>query len=243
MTDFSDIPQFKSHPEEALAFFKEHGYQVEFDVWSPDQIAEINQAAKNIPERDSEDFRPLMHPHRKSDVFLKALRNPRVVALVEHLLEGEISGLQTEYFFGAPGTRGFANHQDNFYLEAKPEVFGSAWSPMTHVSPENGGVFIYPGTHREPILPVRPLEGGAGPNQDPNASNEESVVPEKYKPVDVVLEPGATVVFHGHLVHGSYVNDSDRFRNALLNTYIRKGEKFRAGFTAKRTEIPVHESA
>jgi phytanoyl-CoA hydroxylase len=110
---------------------------------------------------------------------------------------------------------------------------------MADISPDNGGVFFYPGTHLEPVLPTRQLSGGPGPNQDPNAANEECIVPDKYQPVDVMLPAGSSAVFHGHLVHGSHRNRSSGFRNVLLTTYIRKGENFRAGFTAKRTEVPL----
>ncbi len=239
MFDFDKIPQFRQRAAAALEFYKENGFHVEHGVWTPEQVANVNDAALGLSDRDENDFRPLMHPHRKSDVFLDALRNPLIVDLMECLLEGDISGLQTEYFFGAPGTKGFAMHQDNFYLEAGQNVFGSAWSPMADVSPENGGVFFFPGTHLEPVLPTRQLTGGSGPNQDPNAANEECIVPDKYKPIDVRLPAGSTAVFHGHLVHGSHQNNSSRFRNVLLTTFIRKGEKFRAGYTAKRTEISV----
>lgn len=241
MTDALKPPQFRTHPSQARAFYDEHGYHVEYDVWSAREIDAINQAARSIAGRAHDDYRPLMHPHRQSDVFMSALGNPRIVEMMDCLLGGEVSGLQTEYFFGAPETEGFALHQDNFYLETGQHVFGSSWSGMTDISPANGGIFFYPGTHLEPVLPTRALEGNSGPNQDPNAANEESVVPAGYEPVDVRIPAGTTVVLHGHLVHGSHKNRSTGFRNVLLNTYIRKGEKFRAGNTAKRAEVNVHD--
>ena len=238
-TDFSEIPQLSISPSEAKKHYEKFGFHVEFDVWEAQEIKNINDQALKFSAPKLSDYRPLMHPHRDSDIFLNALKNPKIVKIAEHFLSGEISGLQTEYFFGAPGTKGFANHQDNFYLEAEQHAFGSVWSAMSIVTPERGGLYIYPGTHLEPVLEVKKLGKGSGPNQDPNAANEESVVPAKYEKVDVRLQPGSIIFLHGHLVHGSYQNQSDHFRKALLKTYIIRGKKFRAGRTAKRVEIPL----
>jgi len=195
----SSPPQFKSDPEGALAGYKKYGFHIEHDVWSKDEISVLNDAAQDLRARTQSDYRPLMHPHRQSPEFLKALRQPFVVDLIEGMLQGEVSGLQTEYFFGVPGTLGFARHQDNFYLEADQHSFGSVWSAMTDVSPENGGLYIYPGTHLEPILNTQRLEGGAGQNQDPNAANEDCIVPEQYAAMNVHLPAGSVVVLHGRL--------------------------------------------
>ncbi|MEQ8396088.1 phytanoyl-CoA dioxygenase family protein [Thalassobaculum sp.] len=239
--DMTAPPQFGIEPEEARAFYLRHGFLIELDVWSDAECERLNAAALAFPGPEQGDFTPLMHPHRTDPIFLEALRSHKVVALMEGLMSAPLSGLQTEYFFGVPGTSGFSLHQDNYYIEAKPEVFASVWSALTDVSPEKGGLVIYPGTNREPILPTRRLPvRTADHNQDPNAANEECVVPPAYTPIDVSLPRGAVVVLHGHLVHGSHQNRTTLTRNALLSTYIVSGERFRPGSYSKRTEVPLH---
>ena len=112
---------------------------------------------------------------------------------------------------------------------------------LTDVSPENGGLILYPGTHRCPLLPVEPLHRGPAEGQDPNGNNEQSLVPPQFKPVDAIVPKGAVVFLHAHVVHESYDNRSaDHWRYALLNTYIRRGWTFRPGRYAQRSEVDVY---
>ena len=233
-------PQFRDNPEQAAASYWRNGYHIEYDVWTAAECDRITELAYGCPDRAIGDYSPLMQPHRKIRELLSYLRKVEIVDTIELLLKGEASGLQSEYYFGAPGIKGFARHQDNFYLEAQMGAFVSTWSALTDVSPENGGLFLFPGTHREPILPTAKLTGGSGDNQDPNSNNEEAVVPPQYDAVDATLPKGAVIYLHGNVVHGSHANTSDRFRSAILFTYIRHGVAYRSGRYAKRTEIPLH---
>ena len=92
------------------------------------------------------------------------------------------------------------------------------------------------------LLPVRPAGALPAVHQSPNASSEESILPDAaiVEPLPVIAAKGETVILHGDLVHGSLDNRSNRFRYALLCTYIRKGTPFRAGRSAKRKEIELH---
>jgi len=180
-----------------------------------------------------------MMPHREDPTFLKGMRNSKVVEIISTLVGGEASGLQTEFFFCKPGTRGFSLHQDNFYVEAEYGIFASAWCAMTDTYFEKGGLIIYPGTHKEGQLPVQKLSLSNDPNQDPNANNEETVVPSQYQAVNVSIPKGAALFIHGHLVHGSNPNKTDDWRYVLLSTYIKKGSPFRSGRYAKREEVSL----
>ena len=76
--------------------------------------------------------------------------------------------------------------------------------------------------------------------QDPNANCQQVIMSSKYSPIDLRVARGGVVFIHGHLVHASHNNSTkDQFRRALLLTYIRKGEEFRSGFSAKRKEISL----
>src|SRR5262249_46211673 len=145
----------------------------------------------------------------------------------------------TEFFYCKPGTRGFSMHQDNFFVEAGANVFASAWCALTDTYMEKGGLIVYPGTHKEGMLPVHKIEVAKDAGQDPNANNEETVVPPKYKPVNASVPKGAVLYIHGYLVHGSNSNQTNEWRHVLLNTYIREGEKFRAGKYAQRAPVDL----
>lgn len=233
---------FENDPQAAMASYSEFGYHLEPNVWSDEEITEMNMAAETFPSFREGRFAPEMKVHLTYPAFHRAIRNPKIVWIMERLLSGKVSAIQSEFFFCPAGTRGFSMHQDNSYVQARPDAFGSAWSALQDVGPENGGLVLYPGTHREDILPVEACPNHAPQDcQDPNANSIQVVLPEKYQGVDVHVPKGGVVFLHAHVVHSSRDNRSDGFRKALLMTYIRRGEPFRPGNTAKRTAIDVYD--
>jgi phytanoyl-CoA hydroxylase len=232
---------FHTHPEIALNAYLQQGFHIEPDVFTPEECNALIQAATNLPSYKDGTLVPVMHPHRIEPAFLVALRHPFLVQVMEHLVSGRASGLQSQFFFCRPGTPGFTRHQDNFYVQAKPDAFASAWIALDDVSSENGGLVVYPGSHLEPILPVEPVEQPGNFGQDPNANYQQAILPDGYPPTDVTVTQGSVVFLHAHIVHKSHNNRSrDRFRHALLLTYIRQGESFRPGFASKRAEVDIY---
>ena len=219
----------------ALAFYWEHGYWIEEDVWTPRSCAKFILAAGF-----SGDHSPWMQPHRERGVFLNAFRNPQMVAILEQLCGGKVSGLQTVWYYGAPNTPGFNAHQDNYFVEAPSDTFVSAWSPMQDTPPEMGGLVGYLGSHKFGTLPVQIVNRPGSDSQDPNATIEEVVIPEGYEGIDLVVPKGAVLFMHQNFIHSSNANTTDNCRRALLMTYIRQGSSFRPGNTAKREEVNVY---
>jgi hypothetical protein len=138
---------FRTTPDAALAAYREQGFFIEPPgLWSNAQIDELVRAAAELPTSRDGSFAPCMHPHRISEAFLRALRNPNIVVVMEKLLGGPVSGIQTELFFCAPGTHGFARHQDNHYVEAGQDAFASAWTALEDVTVQSGALILWPGT-------------------------------------------------------------------------------------------------
>jgi ectoine hydroxylase-related dioxygenase (phytanoyl-CoA dioxygenase family) len=242
MSTATEIPTFAENPEAALAYYFEMGYHVEPNVWSPAELEELRMASERQPSWLNGTYAPAMHAHRTDPVILAGLKHPKIVRIMEMILKGKVSGIQTEFFYGRPGTVGFARHQDNHYVDAKPDAFASAWSPLIDISPQVGGLILWPGTHKEPILPVEQIPAIVQPGQDVNAHRQQVVLPpeKNYQPVDLHCKAGSVAFLHGHNVHSSHTNNSNQFRRVLLSTYIRKGESFRAGNTAKRVEVDLY---
>jgi phytanoyl-CoA hydroxylase len=235
-------PSFYQDEAAALSFFKQNGFQAEYNFFSPQECDALIEAASSLSNARNGEYRPTLNPHLEGENFLRVMRDPKVISLIEKLVGGRVSGLQTQWFFGKPGTSGFSIHQDNFFVEAKPaDFFVSTWLALSDVDKENGTIFVYPGAHQEGLLPVRKLSGIPGVGQEYNASNEECVVPEKYHPVTVEVPRGTLIFLHSLLPHGSFNNTSkDRWRYVMLNNYIRQNTPFRPGNSAKRKEIPVY---
>ena len=230
---------FFSDPEATLKFYLEQGYHIEENIFSEAECQALINTAEELENAKNKTFRPQMMPHRQHDLYLNALRHTRLVNIMDKFVNGQAMGLQTEFFFCQPGTRGFSLHQDNFFVEAPYNAFASAWIALTDTYPEKGGLIVYPGSHHEGTLPVSKLNLNKDSGQDPNANNEETIVPDKYSRVNVMVPKGAALFIHGHLVHGSNPNRTQEWRYVLLNTYIRKDAPFRKGNYANREAIEL----
>jgi ectoine hydroxylase-related dioxygenase (phytanoyl-CoA dioxygenase family) len=238
-------PTFASDPEGALRAYHEVGFHLEPDVWSAAECERLIAAGETLPAVLAGRRAPVMNPHRVEPAFLAALRNPTVTRILARLCGGRLVGLQSQLFFCPPGTPGFSLHQDNFYVQARSDAFASAWSALEDVDEENGGLIVWPGTHREPVLPVEDVpRHRLSATQDPNANARQVVLPRGYAVMSVVVPRGGVVFLHGHVVHSSHDNRSlGRWRRSLLMTYIRAGEPFRPGRDAGRAAVSLDAQA
>lgn len=230
---------FFANQEESYQNYLESGYHIEENVLTHAECQELIDAAQHLENAKQGVYTPQMMPHRQNPLFLKPMKNKLVKDIMDVLVQGTAMGLQTEFFYCKPGTRGFSLHQDNFFVEAPFGAFASAWIALTDTYQEKGGLIVYPGTQKEGLLPVRKLSLAKDTSQDPNANNEETVVPEQYKILNAKVPKGAVLFIHGHLVHGSNPNTTNEWRYVALNTYIRKGESFRPGNYAQREYIEL----
>jgi ectoine hydroxylase-related dioxygenase (phytanoyl-CoA dioxygenase family) len=225
----------------ALSAYLTEGFHVAPAVWTDAECEALCAAATRLPRIRAGSLAPVMQPHRLDEAFRLALAHPGVLCLVRGLLGPRVSAIQSQYFSCPPGTPGFSRHQDNYYVQAPPEAFVSAWVALEDADAGNGGLVVWPGTQREPLLPVREVaEHRRSATQDPNANRREALVPAGYGPRSLDVPRGAMVLLHGHTVHASHDNQSPRrWRRALLMTYVRSGSAFRRGGDAGRVEIPL----
>lgn len=224
---------------EAREAYRMYGYCILRNLLAPSLCDEIVKAAHHIADAAGAGYRPLMQPHRIDAIFLRMAAHPDIVSYMHDFMGGPVQGLQTEFFFNRPGTAGFAAHQDNSFVEAPPGQFASAWAALTEVTEENGCLWLYPGTQREPILQTEEFDNSQLVDQDPNARRRRTVVPAGYDAVPAPLSKGDVVMFDGHTVHHSGDNHSTGWRYAMLTTYIRQGAHFRPGRYANRQPFDV----
>ncbi len=223
---------------EQAARYWQDGYLICRQVVSAEQCDEMIAHGHGIAEAQGGLLHPIMQPHRLDTYFGGILAHPAVVRIIADLL-GEIpDGLQTLFYFSPPGRPGFILHQDNYCVEAKDNDFLSAWIALGDVTPENGCLKVYPGSHTKGVFPVRPLSRSEINADFPNMSDA-PLFDAAIMPMDVPLKKGDLVVLHGNVVHFSNPNKSIANRYAHLNTYIRPGTTFRAGFTAQREAEPL----
>ena len=221
-----------------LKFFNENGYFIIDKVFSKEQCNELVHLALELNNKDN--LVPIMNIHNLSGKILDYMSNDLIIDFINNFFQTKAYGLQTEYFFMPPGTKGFSAHQDNTYVQASSDSFISAWIALQDVTSFNGGLIIWPGTHKEKQLELVENEVEPSKNQDPNARKMSSVIPKKYKAFSPKISLGSVIFIHSWLVHASNNNESNNNRNALLCTYIKEGADFRSGNYANREAFSLN---
>ena len=236
-------PSIRSPEGEALKFFNKEGYLIEKDLVSLDHCQDLIDLGQTFPNAKDGSFRPIAMPHFAHEKFLGTMKMPQIVAIVEKLVGGKASGIGGEFFYMRPGTPGFANHQDNMYVQASPDEFVSSWTALCDVKTENGALVFYPGTHKFGLLPTRERPTKFHEGQNPGARAVECITPSGFPYVNMEVSAGTTLFFHSLVVHGSNTNTSeDKFRYSFLSTYIKKGIPFRPGTTQRRVEVDLYNA-
>jgi hypothetical protein len=229
---------FKAEPEKAYALYSEQGYFCEPSVFSAAECGRIISASAPLAHDGS--LVAAMNVHKIGGAFVEAMGKPEVLKIVDWLVHGKANGLHSQFYFTPPHRAGLGCHQDNYFVEAQADAFASAWIALVDIGPENGGLYVFAGSHKEGPLPVRTVNAEGKDKRQ--TVYEETIVPPRYKPADICVERGSVVLIHGYAVHGSHQNRSSGNRYVLLNTYIRAKEHFRPGNTAKREEFELARS-
>jgi|YelNatPaOPRAMG01_1025707.scaffolds.fasta_scaffold23439_3 hypothetical protein len=228
-----------------MEFWKTNGYHIARGLFRAEDVAAIKQhfdafAAAGRPVQgywqpdlaDTSDplkrYPRVMHPHRWDGGFsMRYLLHPGVHDVLAALYGEEPIATQSMYYFKPPGARGQALHQDNFYLQVKPGTCIAAWTAIDPATPENGGLYVVPGTQDMEI--VCPEQA------DPNESFVTHLVraPKGKKAVPVELQPGDTLFFNGSLIHGSPPNRSKTlWRRSFICHYMPQSAQHIAKFYA-----------
>lgn len=238
----------KTVTAEQLAAWHRDGFLIVRGLFSAPQVAEIKvffdelgAAGRPVPDYWQPDLSPeaardplkryprVMHPHRwdKTGLAKRYLLDPRVHDVLAALYDDEPIATQSMFYFKPPGARGQALHQDNFYLQVKPGTCIAAWTAIDPATPENGGLYVVPGTQDMEI--VCPETASA----DESFTTHLVKAPAGKKATPVELNPGDTLFFNGSLVHGSPPNRSKTlWRRSFICHYMPKRAKHIAKFYA-----------
>jgi phytanoyl-CoA hydroxylase len=218
--------------ENINSFFAENGYYLARNVFSPSEIADLEEdfdhiVAQLLSSKEDANARwggaamdrlgakntTVIHTHNVQNYsarWLAALQHPGFLDAAAGILGPDIILHHTKLFQkpqgkGAP----FPMHQDWEYF---PTVHDTMMAGVIHVSAatdEMGCFRVYPGSHR------LGRQGGMSGNGD----REHVDLKTKYPLADAtVLEagPGDVLFFHYFLLHGSNQNVSDQIRKTVL---------------------------
>lgn len=214
---------------DARSTFERDGFRVAHGLFAPEEVARLRahlHALNGTPgfseeglfDPSSEDplrrWPRLMQPHLRDEAAWRFVSDGRIGARLTELLGGAPLIAQTMVYFKPPGGRGQALHQDNRFLQVSPGTCVAAWLALDPTDAHNGCLQVVPGSHHLDLL--CPVPGDLGRS----FSAETVPVPPGMGVVDVPMQAGDVLFFHGHLIHGSEPNrTADRFRTIIVGHY------------------------
>ena len=217
--------------DDQLETWRRDGYVVARGLYPAHEVdairtrfTDLAQAGEPVPghwapSNDSDDplarYPRVMQPHRFCELSKAMMLKPEVGAALKQLFAEPAVACQSMYYYKPPGSPGQALHQDNFYLAVQPGTCVAAWTAIDAADPDNGGLYVVPGTHKLDVICPDPelfKDGRRSNLVDP---------PKGMKAVPVELAPGDTLFFGGSLIHGSGRNRSaERWRGSFIGHYM-----------------------
>uniref|UniRef100_A0AC35TUA8 Phytanoyl-CoA dioxygenase, peroxisomal n=1 Tax=Rhabditophanes sp. KR3021 TaxID=114890 RepID=A0AC35TUA8_9BILA len=157
-------------------------------------------------------------------VLFEYCKYPPIVDVVQDLIgtgKSTLISMHTMLINKPPDTGSLSSrhpmHQDQYYFPfTNPSNICCAWTSLEKVDRNNGCLVVVPGSHKKPLLKHEYPKWEGGVNKAYHGIQE-------YDPNDprtyVIMEPGDTVFFHPHLIHGSGANKTTGFRKAISCHY------------------------
>lgn len=158
----------------------------------------------------------------KDPLFVICFTQPKVLAAMNHVLQGDFKLSSLNGRAALPGEGHQALHADwsEGVDPSNYQVCNSIWL-LVDFTPENGATRIVPASHRSGQVPQRALD-------DPKAAHPEEVL--------LTGKAGTVVVFNSHLWHGGTVNRTDSTRYALHSYFTRRRHAPQTDFQALVSE-------
>lgn len=172
---------------------------------------------------------------RAEDVFRDFATDPRLLAVLAELIGDDIDCFLSQFIFKHPGALGQPWHQDEWYFRMDPPTQVGVWFACTDATPDNGPLWVVPGSHREGVhesVVNDPREGanlGYVEIQGADTSAEQQML----------MNAGDVLVFDAHLRHRSTDNVSDGMRAAMVYHYSPGGTTIAHDLTYNQDWVPV----
>ncbi|XP_047032909.1 probable alpha-ketoglutarate-dependent hypophosphite dioxygenase [Helicoverpa zea] len=169
---------------------------------------------KNLASNRSVTVKSIHNLQMHSAVFTRVITNSNLLDAMEDIMDTKDILLHHTKAHIKPPEKGapYLMHQDYPYFPFKKHSMLAIFIHLDDTTPENGGLAIYPGSHKLGPLPPKTI-------YDEKNEAYHYVDPEKYpldKATPVSAKKGEIIVFTYLTLHGSYLNLSNRPRRMFL---------------------------
>ncbi|KAG7298254.1 hypothetical protein JYU34_019075 [Plutella xylostella] len=220
--------------EEQLRFYRDNGYLVLPGLLPADLLDELSEEYDRLFQRKNQDKMESSwvgrdEDDRKSDsqytvkgihhlqfhhaVFGRWLQQPALLDALQQLMRTPNIQLHHTKAHFKPPEKGAAYpmHQDYHYFPYERDSMVAAFLHLDAAGPDNGGLHVFPGSHR-----LGPLEDVGARETDGQFHYVDQAKFPLPLSTPVIAERGDIVIFSYLLVHGSSANESPRGRRMVL---------------------------
>lgn len=235
---FKDVSQYRLS-EDQIEFFHEHGYLAGIKMLNDEQLGALREELAELVDpahpgnelfyefnaNESADPRQILF-HALGAWRIKAglhdvLWNGAFVVPAAQLLGGAVRFWHDQIFYKPAHHGGIVIwHQDySYWTRTTPMAHLSCWIGLDDSTRDNGCVHYVPGSHRWNLLPRASFANSMDAVLDSLTPSQR----EEFKPVAIELKAGECSFHHPLMVHGSYANNTNRPRRAIVLNVFRDG--------------------
>lgn len=196
------------------AQFRSDGYIVKRHFFSPEEVARaVNIVTDAQPKGGVKSRLDKIGLTFKENIYYdnptvqKFISQKKIVDLLAPLIGPDFWVRWDQLVSKAPGGAEFPWHQDNGYNNLKDEHY-QLWIALTPSHPENGGLWLIPGSHKKGLLPHRSVD-----KHKVWSGRVDHEVP-------IIADPGDVVVFSSLMLHRTTPNTVSYPRHAYVVEYM-----------------------
>ncbi|HEY6554905.1 MAG TPA: phytanoyl-CoA dioxygenase family protein [Vicinamibacteria bacterium] len=198
-------------------------------------LYEVDEDYRTAPDRNVFHF---LGAWLIDEAFHDVLFHPAITVKVAQLLGVEhVRFWHDQVFYKPPRHPGVVTwHQDySYWTRSTPAGHVTCWIGLDDSTLENGCLHYVPGSHRWGLLPRISL------TRDMDAVKD-YLTPEQaaaFRPKPMILKAGECTFHHSHTVHGSYGNQSDVPRRAVVLNFMKPDTRSADGTSPLLAGVPV----
>ncbi|MCB0791339.1 MAG: phytanoyl-CoA dioxygenase family protein [Flavobacteriales bacterium] len=196
---------------QALLQWPDKGYVILRGLFTAAEVDAVNGEIDRLVGEGVVDFnftgRKIMFAYRKSAAVRAMANDRRILDVLDLLLGRRMRLFQTINFLTGSEQ---AAHSDTIHMTTHPLGYlAAAWVALETITPDNGPLVFYPGSHRLPYILNPTFDHGGGAftiGEDAYARYESTVaraIEEHHLQAETFLaRPGDVLIWHANLLHG-----------------------------------------
>jgi len=233
--------------EEQIKLFHESGF-LHLKKVIPEDVC--NELIKDSEEFAGGKYTNYLQMHKYKN-FQKLHTGELLCKLGDQIFGSRAIPVGSIFFYCKPGNykyeHGSTWHQDNYAAKAPFGSYLNIAVSLDRADKDNGSLMVVPGSHKLGDLPCDPKANFSKDEEGnlycsaPIGNNTE--LPSQSNIVQLEYERGDILLVHAHLVHKAEQNKHPtRWRRTMYFVYIKEGEPFWPGWTAKRELLERFDS-